>query len=267
MKSDNISVENFRNRIRKYFEILQRLPIPLLQSALEKITSCKKISYSSYGEDVLLQGIMSRYMFEFKTPLKFSYVDIGAWKPITASNTYVFYKDGISGTAVEPNPQFRNAWKALRPRDNFLDFGCSSNENEILNIFHDSAASNTFDETFAEKISINQNLSIVRKLEVRCLTLSSIIDKHLSLFPGPFILDIDVEGRDLDVLLTFDFPAGKRPLLIIIEDIAESGLTVSESRIQDYLVRHSYKLVCRAAITSIYVDDFHQLSSILSSII
>jgi len=267
MRFDKVLVWNFRGRFRRYFETLQRLPIPLLQNTLEKLTSRKKMSYSSYGEDLLLQGIMSRYKLKFKTPLQFSYVDIGAWKPISGSNTYVFYKNGISGTAVEPNPQFRTAWKALRPRDNFLEVGCSSNENEILNIFHDSAASNTFDATFAEKISIEQNLLVGRKLEVRCLTLSSIIDKHLSIFPGPFILDIDVEGRDLDVLLTFDFPTSKRPLLILIEDTPQSGLSVSKSRIHDCLVGHSYKLVSRASITSIYVDNFHQLASILSPII
>jgi hypothetical protein len=171
------------------------------------------------------------------------------------------------GTAVEPNPHFRLLWKAVRPKDNFLGIGCSSSVTENLLIFHDNAASNTFDNAFAAQISQEQSFPIIKTISVPCLTLESIVMKHLLIHDGPFLLDIDVEGRDFEVINTYNFPVGRRPVIILIEDTCADDKLLVDSEINKYLFAHSYKLVARSAITSIYIDIDHELSSILTHIV
>ena len=256
-----------RSKLRKYLETLQRLPSPLFVNLIERITTRKLRTYSSYGEDALIVGLLSRYSLEFGKTLTLSYIDIGAWRPISASNTYIFYKQGQSGTVVEPNPHFRRLWRSTRPRDNYLEVGCSSSERENLLIFHDSASSNTFDLDFAKEITDKQPFMIQKSLKVYCLPLSTIISKHVAFSTLPFMLDIDVEGKDLEVIKTHSFSDGLRPILILIEDTCSQFNSLSQSEINIYLLSHDYKLVGRAALTSIYVDARHELSSCVSSII
>lgn len=253
--------------LRRLLEMSQRLPIPYLLKLIEYLTSRSNTSFSSYGEDAILSGILSRYFLEFKKELKLSYIDIGAWRPMSGSNTYWLYQRGLSGTVIEPNPHFNLLWKAVRPRDNYLGVGCSSSESEELHIFHDNAASNTFDQNFATDISQKQSFILMKKITVPCLTLKSIVDKHLSIYDEPFLLDVDVEGRDFDVITTYEFPIGRRPILILIEDTCNDSNSIKDSKINMYLTSHSYQLVARSAITSIYVDLKQELSSILTSVV
>lgn len=256
-----------RKILGRLVERSQNLPIPYLLKLIEHLTSRSKRSFSSYGEDSILSGILSRYTLEFGKDLKLSYIDIGAWRPISGSNTYWLYRQGSRGTVVEPNPHFESLWKALRPKDHYLGVGCSSSETENLLVFHDNAASNTFDSSFAAQISQVQPFTIVKTISVPCLTLESIVNKHLSFDDGPFLLDVDVEGRDFQVISTYDFPIGRRPIIILIEDTGENAVVLRDSKINCYLLKHSYKLVARSALTSIYVDINHELSSILTWIV
>lgn len=59
------------------------------------------ISYSQFGEDLLAQEILGYERCDI------FYIDIGAFHPISKSNTYIFYKRGSRGMCVEPNPQAR----------------------------------------------------------------------------------------------------------------------------------------------------------------
>jgi len=255
-----------RKILGRLVERSQNLPVPYLLKLMEHLTSRSKRSFSSYGEDAILSGILSRYALTFGKDLQLSYIDIGAWRPISGSNTYWLYRRGSTGTVVEPNPHFKSLWKALRPKDYYLGVGCSSSATENLLIFHDNAASNTFDNSFAAQISQEQSFSVMKTISVPCLTLESIVNKHLSLKDGPFLLDVDVEGRDFQVISTYNFPVGRRPIIILIEDTCDDALLLKDSKINSYLFEHSYKLVARSAITSIYVDAHHELSSILTRI-
>jgi hypothetical protein len=253
--------------LRKCFESLQRLPIPALLYLIESLSSKSMKSYSSYGEDTLIFGVLSRYSLEFGKELELSYVDIGGWRPVSNSNTYSFYRKGFCGTVVEPNPHFRRLWKTVRPRDNYLEVGCSSLESELLLMFHDGASSNTFDPDFAQDISNNQPFQLQKSMMVPCLTLSSIIGKHLEFSRLPFILDIDVEGRDFEVVRTHNFKEGQRPVLILIEDRIKGRESLANSAIHSYLGQHDYTLIGRTALTSVYVDLNHELSKCLNPII
>ena len=236
-------------------ERLQSSPFKLLTLFVENFTSNKRTFYSIYGEDAIIMGLMDRYAMQSGKQLNLSYIDIGAWRPIKGSNTYFLYKMGSTGTVLEPNPHFKRLWKAVRPRDNYLAFGCGLEKLADLQIFHPSAASNTFSSTFAEEISATQAHKVTNSITVPLKTLKEIISEHASKSDLPFMLDIDIEGMDYEVISSYDFPRGLRPIIILIEDKPPSGDSQDSSLIETYLNSQNYKLIARTVVTAVYVDE------------
>jgi FkbM family methyltransferase len=232
----------------KYIELMIKLPSSY---------------YSFYGEDAVIQGILDKYKFDNGEDFKLSYIDIGAWRPIKGSNTYFLYKKGMQGSVVEPNPYFKKLWDAARPRDQYLQFGCSNSTKGNLQIFNSSAASNTMHLEFMNKISREQQIKLSNQLVVDCLSLKEIILLHQKLTPTPFLLDIDIEGLDFEVINAFSFEKKLRPSLIMIEEWLEHNENINSSRIFKYLESRDYLLVGKTILTSIYIDKHSKLYSIV----
>jgi len=230
----------------------------------EVFFSRKKVSYSTFGEDLILEGLLNRYTFISGNKLEFSYLDIGAWKPISASNTYILYKKGYRGTVVEANHHLHTFWKILRPKDLFINIACSNDETVDLLLFHPTAESNTIDQNFANKISQAQKVNVSEIQMVKGLSLQEVVKFHKTTFHGDFILDLDIEGKDFEVLSKYNFEDNPRPVIILVEDVSETKESAfTQSNIHKYLTNAKYSLVGRSAITSIYVDLEHPASSIL----
>jgi FkbM family methyltransferase len=204
-------------------------------------------------------GLIDRYRMEFKQQLALSYIDIGAWRPVRGSNTFFLYKEGAHGTVVEPNPHLKMIWRATRPRDSYLPVGCGNQKFADLQIFHPSAASNTFSESFSHEITESQGYEVSQTLSIPLMTLQEIIESHLRETTQPFLLDIDVEGMDFEVLSSFDFPKGLRPIIILIEDMPSQIDMILNPRIDNYLTKHGYKLVARTIVTAIYFDQLLEI--------
>lgn len=236
-------------------ERLQRSPINFLTKIVEKITSNKRSFYSIYGEDAIIMGLIDRFTMQTGHQLELSYIDIGAWRPIKGSNTYFLYKKGFAGTVVEPNPHFKRMWSSTRPRDKYLAIGCGIEEYANLQIFHPSAASNTFSADFAREISNSQNYKVTQTLTVPLRSLKNIIAEHVSRNKKPFLLDIDIEGMDYEVISSYNFPDGFRPIIILIEDKPPTGESTDSNLIQNYLKSQRYRLVARTVVTAIYIDE------------
>ena len=254
----NMDLEKFNKfKLRRTYllERLQNSPFKLLTLFVENFTSHKRMFYSIYGEDAIIMGLMDRYAMQAGKQLDLSYIDIGAWRPIKGSNTYFLYKMGSTGTVVEPNPHFKRLWRAVRPRDSYLAFGCGLAKSADLQIFHPSAASNTFSSTFAEEISATQAHKVTSSLTVPLMTLMEIISEHVSKSNLPFMLDIDIEGMDYEVISSYDFPSGFRPTIILIEDKPPAGDSQDSSLIESYLNSQNYKLAARTVVTAVYVDE------------
>ena len=236
-----------------------------ISGVLEKLLQRKRISYSTFGEDLMLESIFKRHEFHTKEILKFSYIDIGAWRPIRGSNTYKFYKQGIHGTVVEPNSNLSKVWRAVRPKDQFLPYACGNDEEVQFHQFTKLAQSNTANANFAQEISSNQKIMVSKTSVVKALKLDEIIEKHLNLFPGNFILDLDIEGDDSKVLESFSFSKILRPAVILVEDHFRPNLVTSP--IHSVLSKNEYLLTGRSTITSIYVDSHSSLTSSLYPIL
>ena len=208
-------------------------------------------SRSSYGEDALVNGVIRRHRFLTGKEFSFSYLDIGAFKPIKNSNTYFLYKKGFSGTAVEPNDQLRHLWRGTRPRDEFRSIACGVGKNQKMYFFGPSAESNSLDLEFSEKIKAHQNLKF-SEAEVSTETLDQIVEKHKARFPGDYFLDLDIEGMDYSALSEFSFGEDKRPFLILVESFAVDSN--QNGGLEGLLRRHEYLLIGRTAISALYAD-------------
>jgi FkbM family methyltransferase len=265
-KKKVVSNNHLRSNRSRFLENFETRNLGWVTKILAK-ASCRTFdSYSAFGEDALVNGLLSRYKFVFKKPLEVSYLDIGAWKPIQDSNTFFLYKSGRKGTAVEPNPNLVHQWKATRPLDHLINVGCSTNPVEKMNFFHKLASSNTLNSDFAASIESTQGYKVEATIDVPCLTLQEIVYVHTERFELPYILDIDVEGMDFEVIQTFDFRFN-RPIVVIIEDAPGNGSTLSESLIHKFLTGKSYGMFGRTTISSIYIDLNHDLASVAARIL
>lgn len=218
----------------------------------ERVYKKSNKSYSAHAEDLIIQGMLSRHLLVTGEQISFNYLDIGAWRPIRDSNTYKFYRNGIYGTVVEPNPKLKNLWKSIRPRDQYIESACSQKKIVRLYKFSDFAASNTLNLKFVEFIMKMQNLPKPSNIELTGMKLQEIIEIHLQQFPGKFILDIDIEGEDEDVILNHKFIDLARPLIILVEDHFKNG--VRKSKISNYLHKNDFNLIGRSVLTSFFID-------------
>jgi hypothetical protein len=116
---------------------------------------------------------------------------------------------------------------------------------------------------FMNKISTEQQIKLSNQLVVDCLTLKEIILLHQKLTPTPFLLDIDIEGLDFEVINAFSFEKKLRPSLIMIEEWLDHNENINSSRIFKYLESRDYLLVGKTILTSIYIDKHSKLYSIV----
>jgi FkbM family methyltransferase len=211
-------------------------------------------SYSNYGEDALLQGVFKRLEINPKEG-DWSYIDLGAWKPISDSNTYFLYRSGMHGTVVEPNSDLQILWQVCRPKDSYLNVACNvgDEQNTKFYKFGFAGQSSTLDPEFADAIS-RLNPDIVKnELEVPTWTLERIIAYHCESNSGRFILDIDIEGIDFKVMKSYNFAINQRPSIILIETFElTDGLKLSE--VEVFMIKNGYQKIGGSIITSCFID-------------
>jgi FkbM family methyltransferase len=211
-------------------------------------------SFSNYGEDSILNGIMKRLtqitgenFFE-----KSSYLDIGCYDPISGNNTYFLYKLGWNGTLVDANPSIRSRISDKRPRDIFENYAVSNDIGDItFYIFENNLQCNTTDYDFAQKISKSHNMPISAEIQIKSKRIDDIFEEHVKVFGVcPKVVNIDIEGKDYEVISEYSFKY--RPLFIMMEDDILS--VYSESKISKLLKDKGYLPVSNNFLTTIYMD-------------
>ena len=102
---------------------------------------------------------------------------------------------------------------------------------------------------------------LVRENEqpVRCKTFDTIFNSTEITDYNPNLsfdfISIDIEGMDYDVISSYDFPVGFRPIIILIEDKPPVGESTDSLLIQNFLTSIRYKLVARTVVTAVYIDE------------
>lgn len=213
------------------------------------------ISYSSYGEDAMLNGVMKRLswimdknLFEYNT-----YIDIGSFHPVIDSNTYFLYKMGWSGTLVDPNKYFNPIINNIRPNDTIYNYAVDSTSGiKDFYIFGNEDSSNTLSKNFANKKVNAQHTDVLKIEQIQSKTINDVILIHMQNFNKvPFVLNIDIEGLDIDVIKTYQ--SDIRIPFIMIED--DSMKQFYNSEIRTVMEENQYFPIATTFLTTLYVDS------------
>ena len=165
-------------RVRQLSE-LRRSLVPLLRS----LTT---ISFSQYGEDVLLHALVPQ--------ARGFYIDVGAYHPWRSSNTYRLYLRGWRGITVEPNIDAAALFRRMRPSDTHLTLGISEQPSKLTYFRFKDAINNSFDVARAAKLKDD----LVAEISVDCIPLRDIVSAHCVGTPID-LLSVDCEGLDREV--------------------------------------------------------------------
>jgi FkbM family methyltransferase len=208
------------------------------------------ISYAQSGEDIIVDFIFNNILNQ----PKFTYCDIGAHHSTHISNTALFYRKGMNGICIEPDPTLFEEIQRNRSKDICLNIGIGfSDKEEILDFFIMSPRSlNTFSRTEAERLDKEGVHKIVEVKKIQTINVNRIFEKHFI----PDFLSIDVEGIDFEILKSIDLNTN-RPRVICIET-AEFSSTPPGDKIYDsidYLKQNDYMFYADTYSNSIFLDN------------
>jgi hypothetical protein len=208
-----------------------------------------KLSFSSFGEDLVCAAILNKFL----NGRAGFYVDVGCHHPFRSSNTALFYMQSWHGINKDADLDAIKFFDQLRPRDINIAKAIGGNNREgYFYKFKDFPAVNTLSNALAIKQSgkFKQDFT-AEKLEI--VTLGEILDKNLQSGKLIDLLNIDIEGLDLEVILSLDFDKYK-PLCIIIEDFSFDSSNPRGSLIYNHLIDNNYKLISRCYVSSIFIS-------------
>ena len=177
-------------------------------------------SYSQFGEDLVIKNHLEWLGKDPKS--KGFYVDIGAYHPLGASNTYKLYKNGSSGVAVDVGSQKKILFNLLRRRDIFIDAAVvTDNYSDKFVMFNIDGYGSESDSVVGYGIGDAKVHNSHNTRKVKALTISELLRYSFSTKPADnanwSVLNIDIEGLDEDVIKSIDFE--KYPFDIICVEV------------------------------------------------
>ena len=138
------------------------------------------------------------------------YIDVGCYHPIRLSNTKFLYDKGWRGINIDISKKSIDLFKIARKKDINLNIGIGNNNRVSEAYFKKSLFhANTFVYDHAKKL-----LGEYIKKKINVHTLNSVIDNNAKNKKIDF-LDIDCEGKDLEVLEGLDLNKNEIDLISI----------------------------------------------------
>lgn len=211
-------------------------------------------SFSQSGEDAIIRHVLSDMRRNLP---EISYLDLGANHAKFLSNTYAFYCHGAKGVLVEANPHLISELETNRPGDTILNRCISDKSGEMVTfyIMNGDGLSTMDYEAAVAFTKENPMIKIEKTVTVETITVNEIIDKYFS-GKAPEILNVDIEGMELEVLNMIDFNSF-RPLIIICEMIeykSTFGIPEKNQEIIRFMEEHGYSEYAFTGINSIFID-------------
>jgi FkbM family methyltransferase len=227
------------------------LPSGLMNVALHlninHLMMFRRDAYSQEGEDLLISKI-----FDAKTSPGF-YVDIGAFHPVSASNTYLLYKRGWSGINIDPVPGTAALFKKRRPRDVSLEIGISDRPGTLTYYMFDSPAENTFGEEQRDFV-LSQRRNLLGTVLVQVERLDAVLSRYVPGNTGIDFMSIDVEGHELQVLASNDW-ARFRPSVICLEMLMVRIDEVKDHAVGRFLADVGYRFFAKLDNSALFQEQ------------
>ena len=205
-------------------------------------------SYSQYGEDLILKGLMERDQIDLSK--KGFYLDVGAHHPTRFSNTKLFYDLGWGGINIEPNEGIKNLFDKTRPRDKTLEIGLGKRCGYQKFFLYNESALNSLYNRNSELSDTPYSSTGSKEIETSRMEVI-LNDFHGESLPEPNFLDIDVEGLEMEVLEGNNWDKFKFNYILIEQKIKSLEL-VKNSAVFMFLKKLGYKAIANNGITTIY---------------
>lgn len=209
------------------------------------------VAYGQEGEDLVLASIFFR-LNGMKKKTRGFYVDVGAHHPYTYSNTAVFSSLGWTGINIEPSPDAIRLFAKYRPLDLNVQSGVGSQSGELDYFMFVEAALNTFDADVAA-YHRNSGRKFLGVKRVTVKRLSEILESAVDVAQSIDLLNVDVEGFDLQVLQSNNWEKFQ-PRVVAIEQHALGLEDVLRSDVALYLRGFGYTAWAKTASTILYVS-------------
>lgn len=149
------------------------------------------ISFSQFGEDFILETLFYGLRDGF-------YVDIGAHHPRRLSNTYLLHCAGWRGINVDLDDSLMAKFRAERPSDIKVIAALTDTSQSLdVSMFNEPAV-NTLSPARAEEYK--HHWTVIEARSVQRRTFSDILACYLPADRTIDLLNVDVEGLDLNVL-------------------------------------------------------------------
>ena len=202
------------------------------------LTRAHSQHFSQHGEDCVLRHWIPRNTKGF-------YVDVGCYHPKKGSNTYFLYQRGWRGVNVDIDPYKILSFRLARPKDiNVVAAVSDRVDRAIVRSDKWHSCRTTISDT-----PPTDDLCEVR--EVETATLNSILDATPYRNKMIDLLNVDVEGLDLNVLRGLDFNR-YRPELILVENHVANLTQLLASELHQFLSAQNYTLVNWVGCTLFY---------------
>ncbi len=207
-------------------------------------------SFSQFGEDLIIESALN-----ILKEKNISYLDIGANHPYLISNSYYFYRNGATGTLIEPDPLLYKNLKKKRPNDNILNCGVGFDDKiKTAKLYiMDNPVLNTFSFEEAKRMEKNTVYKIVKDIDIQLIPINFIFEEMKNF---PSFLSIDVEGLDFEILNSLDTQKF-RPGLIVAETLTFDPNTGGEkiNKIIELMLRKKYKVFADTRLNTIFIDE------------
>jgi FkbM family methyltransferase len=210
----------------------------------------QKISYSHQGQDLILLDL-------FRNQNSGTYVDVGCNHPIKESNTYLLYKKGWSGFAIDAEISFENEWLKYRERDLFINAAIAKNKGEVTFFRFDQNTMSTIDKktmrNYSEKHGQPVDEIVVDTIPAYDILLNLNVSRDFEL------LCCDVEGKDLEVLESINLEKF-RPKVILVEIKLFNFMHPTKSDIMNFLYTKGYVMLAKTPLDGFFVDRNENLN-------
>jgi len=177
------------------------------------------------------------------------FFDIGAFEPITISNSHHFHMNGWDVYSFEANTELIPLLKQYR--QNVFNYAiCDEDKDEIeFNVVSNgswTAGFSAIEISEDYKRIFPGGIETITKIKVPQRTLNTIINNEISYLDHIDIISIDIEGGELKCLYGIDLNK-YNPQVILIENVT------NDQKITNYLLNFGYKLDKQISYNQYYI--------------
>ncbi|NBS14290.1 MAG: FkbM family methyltransferase [Verrucomicrobia bacterium] len=198
-------------------------------------------SFSQDAEDLVLERILHASSPGF-------YVDVGAYHPVSISNTWLFYQlRGWRGICIEPNPEMAQIFRRRRPRDIVVETAVGLEKGWMDYEMFDEPNYNRIADPNLRPHYLDRLQAGKRLKKVRVEPLDDLLARHLPANTFVDFLSIDCEGFDFQILQSNNWQQ-VRPRAICLESHEQE----EQQQIQNYLLIRGYELAAKINFSHIF---------------